>query len=192
MARHTYYIEDSAVTLSSGGNSSPETIDLTGEPHLPGCIVVEGLVNLTTIPGAHGTPRPHVGECRIPTTDLGGELVQAGSFLRTSAFPVADCVAEFVLVRALFRCQSTGDIRVCGTPFLGPDNGLNVIPVAPGDVCMLIDKDPNCGLQRCVTLDVTAFVATHSLTFTNAVRTSPSQSDSVAADGGYPRDLTCR
>ncbi|KAG4283334.1 DNA (Cytosine-5-)-methyltransferase [Fusarium proliferatum] len=179
LPRHTYYIEDIAAAASSSGNSSPETTDLTDEPQLSGCIVVEDLVNLTTIPGAHGTPRPHFGECRIPTIELAGELVQAGSFLRTSAFPVADCVAEFVLVRSLFRCQSTDNIRVCGTPFLGPDVGLDMIPVAPGDVCMLIDKDSNCGLQRCVSLDRSALVASHSLTFTNAIRTSPGQANSV-------------
>ncbi|KAF5725222.1 DNA (cytosine-5-)-methyltransferase [Fusarium mundagurra] len=156
----------------------------------PGCQAVSILWRFLVIELPRVSPEKFAK--RLETLPSGIKAIPkaVGSFLRTSAFPVANCVAEFVLVRALFQCQSTDDIRVCGTPFLGPDAGLHMVPVAPGDVCMLIDKDPNCELQRCVSLDRSALVASHTLTFTNTICTSPDPANSVAADRGYPKDLT--
>ncbi|KAF9770547.1 hypothetical protein IL306_011889 [Fusarium sp. DS 682] len=171
---------------------SPEIFDLTAEEGTAGCCIVNDHVDLTMTPGAGEHLAPNCGKRCLPTTRLQDDnIIQAGSFLQVEPFHVANCFAEFILVRALSRCETINNVKIYGTPFLAAYSDLAMLDLVAGEVYMLVKQDSEGKLQDFTITGLSIAKQVHMLTMTNATHTGL---DRINPEEHihYPRDLTCR
>ncbi|KAF5019907.1 hypothetical protein F66182_8069 [Fusarium sp. NRRL 66182] len=110
---------------SDSNNNFKEVIDLTAELGTSGhCLLNEG-------------------EFALEKIRMLGAVIQSGSFIQVREFLSGNYLVEFVLVKIVLRCPSSGAIKIRGTPFARARSAMGKIPKKSNEVCMLyyFDQD---------------------------------------------------
>ncbi|KAG5664531.1 hypothetical protein KAF25_008265 [Fusarium avenaceum] len=115
--------------LGELNHASEEIIDLTADLETPDhCLLNQG-------------------ELALEKIQLLGAKIQTGSFLRVREFFSGNYLVEFVLVKLVVRCQSSGAIKIRGTPFARVRSALGKLPKKSNEVCMILNYDQDYGTK---------------------------------------------
>ncbi|KAM0275342.1 hypothetical protein ACHAPA_000203 [Fusarium lateritium] len=111
----------------------------------------------------------HQGEFALEKIQLLGANIQAGSFLRIREFFSGNYLVEFVLVKLVARCRSSGTIKIRGTPFARVRSALGKLPKKSNEVCMLLnyDEDDGAKVEEFVDIKPSDALQLHPLIITN-------------------------
>ncbi|KAF4975963.1 hypothetical protein FZEAL_7315 [Fusarium zealandicum] len=139
--------EDDVCFLTEGPSKSHErtrcssscTLSDDSRPDLE-CFgsIAEEVIDLTFDLGASGHSLLNDGEFTLATTYISDFLIQPGTFLKVREFQAGDYLAELVLVKIVVRCQSSGNVKIRGTPFVRACSALGKFPKKSNEVCMLV------------------------------------------------------
>ncbi|KAK7402853.1 hypothetical protein QQX98_011383 [Neonectria punicea] len=114
-------------TDTIGNSPVPEVVEIPDE-----------VIDLTADLGTGGHRLLHEGEFALETVRVGDSVIKSGAFLEVNEFLVGEYSVNFVLVRAMTRCRSTGQINIRGVPFARTRSTLGKLPRKSNEVCMIL------------------------------------------------------
>ncbi|KAH6956740.1 S-adenosyl-L-methionine-dependent methyltransferase [Fusarium avenaceum] len=137
--------------LGELNHASEEIIDLTADLETPDrCLLNQG-------------------ELALEKIQLLGAKIQTGSFLRVRELFSGNYLVEFVLVKLVVRCQSSGTIKIRGTPFARVRSALGKLPKKSNEVCMILnyDQDGGAKVEEFIDIKPSDALQLHPLVITN-------------------------
>lgn len=169
--------------LGELNHASEEIIDLTADLETPDrCLLNQG-------------------ELALGKIQLLGAKIQTGSFLRVREFFSGNYLVEFVLVKLVVRCQSSGTIKIRGTPFARVRSALGKLPKKSNEVCMILnyDQDNGAKVEEFIDIKPSDALQLHPLVITNTTYPNFNRSifnPDLPGNRGRPNiqstHLTCR
>ncbi|KPM45057.1 hypothetical protein AK830_g1470 [Neonectria ditissima] len=147
-------------TGTLGGTPAPEVVEIPDE-----------VIDLTADLGTVGHRLLHEGEFVLETARVGDSVIKSGTFLEVREFLVGEYSINFVLVRSIIRCRSTGKINIRGVPFARTRSVLGKLPKKSNEVCMILYFDDGDATKSEELVDVcpSTVVKPRTLIFTNAL-----------------------
>jgi DNA (cytosine-5)-methyltransferase 1 len=129
----------------------------------------EEIIDLTADLGTPDHRLLNQGELALENMQLLGAKIQAGSFLRVREYFSGSYLVEFVLVKLVVRCRSSGTIKIRGTPFARVRSALGKLPKKSNEVCMLLnyDQDDGAKVEEFIDIKPSDALQLHPLVITN-------------------------
>ncbi|KAF7551789.1 hypothetical protein G7046_g7608 [Stylonectria norvegica] len=110
------------------------------------------------------------GEFALEKCRAANYFIQAGSCLEAKEFFLGKYRIDFILVRIIVRCRSTGQIKIRGTPLARNRRLLGKLPKKPNEVCMILHfNDKNNSTNGLVDICPTTVIRPRNLVLTNAI-----------------------
>ncbi|CAG7562302.1 unnamed protein product [Fusarium equiseti] len=81
------------------------------------------------------------GELPLERIRIQNTTVQASSFIQVRRFSSGKYHVDYVLVKAVIRCQLTNTVKIRGTPFIRARSACAKLPKKKNELCMLIYLD---------------------------------------------------
>ncbi|KAF4965321.1 hypothetical protein FSARC_6867 [Fusarium sarcochroum] len=131
---------------------------------------IDEVIDLTVNLGTSGHHLLNRDEFVLERIRLLGSVVQEGSFLQIQEFCSGKYLVEFVLVKIVIRCQSSGAIKIRGTPFVRARSAMAKLPRKSNEVCMLLyyDQDDGTKTEEFVDINPSDVIQLQPLIATNA------------------------
>ncbi|KAF7548144.1 hypothetical protein G7Z17_g7246 [Cylindrodendrum hubeiense] len=96
------------------------------------------VIDLTADLGMVGHGLLREGEFALETLRVSDSVIKPGMFLEVRQFLVGEYQVDFMLVRIITRCRSTGKVNIRGVPFSRTRSVLNKLPKKANEVCMIL------------------------------------------------------